>query len=430
MRKIYLTLLLVAAFGWANAQSLTPHFRDFKNLEIKSVDRAEIIKHDKARKVQNSKSTFSRWFYQPDAFSQFNTPAGANFKDFIQVTIFPDSTMLWGTASDPTSHIFMHSLGITMDPASPLFSLNDPTKDFDWNTEYSFDSLQLGYIYRRHTKDTIVDTLVVQVQINTLHWSLEATKYKWVYDVYGVSKMNVEAILHKDFTWDATNHPDANVVLTKKFPLTIADTSGSTKVRYLEEAIGINIPAGRRVKATFTFIPGYTWAANVDSIAMYNRFAITTFGNSSLGTYPYYEIDDYNTNAIFTTWEYRDSSDNYAPVFFYLTKPFPYQYHNIAMKFTALNIGIEETTNVIEVKQNQPNPFTGSTTINYTLNNSANVAVVIYNVAGAKVMSINEGMKASGSHSLRINASNLQAGVYYYTFTADGYTVTKKMIVY
>ncbi|RUA24630.1 MAG: peptidase S8, partial [Bacteroidetes bacterium] len=33
-------------------------------------------------------------------------------------------------------------------------------------------------------------------------------------------------------------------------------------------------------------------------------------------------------------------------------------------------------------------------------------------------------------HKVEINASDLQAGVYYYTLTADGYTVTKKMIVY
>jgi hypothetical protein len=242
--------------------------------------------------------------------------------------------------------------------------------------------------------------------------------------------MRVAAILHKDFTWDASGHPDANVVFTKKFLLQEGDTTLPTNPRYLQDAIGITIPAGNRVKASFTFIPGYTWTANTDTIGMYNQFSFITFGNASKGEYPFYEIDDHNTSAIFTSWEYRDSSDTYSPAYFYLSQPLSYQYHDVYMKFTALNIGIEENTNVIEVKQNQPNPFTGSTTVNYTLNNSANVAVVIYNVAGAKVMSINEGMKAAGSHSLRINASDLQAGVYYYTFTADGYTVTKKMIVY
>jgi len=428
MRKIYLTLLLVAAFGWASAQSLTPNFHELKNMKFKSVEKTSISSFNKAKQLQNTKSTATRWFYQPDAFNAFNT--SGDWADFLMFTVFPDSTMLWGDASDPTSHIFLHSMAVSMDPASPLFETNDPLQNFDINTEYTFDSVAVGYIYQRHTAANIVDTLVMQIQLNSFGWTLQSSQYSWVQSIYGVSEMRIEAVLHKDFTWDANGHPDANVIATYKFPLTAGDTTAPTQPSYIQKAIGDHIPAGVKVKASFTFIPGYTWTANTDSIGMYNQFSFITFGNASKGMHPYYEIGDHNTNAIFTTWEFRDSSDTYSPAYFYIATPLSYQYHDVYMKFTALNIGIEENTNVLEVKQNQPNPFTGSTTVNYTLNNSANVAVVIYNVAGAKVMSINEGTKAAGSHSLRINASDLQAGVYYYTFTADGYTVTKKMIVY
>jgi flagellar hook assembly protein FlgD len=64
------------------------------------------------------------------------------------------------------------------------------------------------------------------------------------------------------------------------------------------------------------------------------------------------------------------------------------------------------------------------------LDKAANVSVAIYNVAGAQIMNLNEGLKSVGNHNMTINANNLPAGVYYYTLTADNYSVTKKMIVY
>jgi hypothetical protein len=51
-------------------------------------------------------------------------------------------------------------------------------------------------------------------------------------------------------------------------------------------------------------------------------------------------------------------------------------------------------------------------------------------VAGAKVMEISEGVKAAGTHTIQLNASDLTSGVYYYTITAGNSQITKKMIVY
>ena len=45
-------------------------------------------------------------------------------------------------------------------------------------------------------------------------------------------------------------------------------------------------------------------------------------------------------------------------------------------------------------------------------------------------MTIAEGLQTVGNHQITIDASNLPAGVYYYTFTADKNSATKKMIVY
>jgi flagellar hook assembly protein FlgD len=64
------------------------------------------------------------------------------------------------------------------------------------------------------------------------------------------------------------------------------------------------------------------------------------------------------------------------------------------------------------------------------LDKSATVSVNVYNVTGAQIMTISEGLQSAGSHQITLDGTNLPAGVYYYTFTADNNSVTKKMIVY
>ena len=430
MRKIYLTIMLVATFGMAFAQSLTPNFYGNENWELTSVDQSSALQYNKAKQAQATKGT-ARWFYQPDAFNIFN--ASGSFADYYAFTVFPDTTML--TSTDPTEHIFMHSMAVSIHPASPLFTTNDPLVDYDDNTNFSFDSVAVGYLYSRNTAASIVDTLVMQVQVNTWGYQLSANDYSWVSTIYGVQDMRIEAILHAPLTWDASGNTSANVVATIKYPLTAGDTASMPK--YLERAVGqvLNFTGGQAPKVSFTFIPGYAWTPNVDSIPMYNQFRFLTFGNSTIGGYPYYETGDRNTDQFMRTFAYRDNTDDtFEPAYFFGLdaggSPFPYQYHDVHFQFTALNISVEANTNALTVGQNQPNPFTGMTTVNYSLQNNAVVSINVYNVAGAKVMTINEGSQDAGAHKVQINAAELQAGVYYYTFTADGYTVTKKMIVY
>ena len=77
-----------------------------------------------------------------------------------------------------------------------------------------------------------------------------------------------------------------------------------------------------------------------------------------------------------------------------------------------------------------PNPFSGNSTINYSLTEKSDVSFEVFDVTGSKVMELNEGVKTAGNHSIQINASNLNAGVYYYSVIAGDKRITKKMIVY
>ena len=83
----------------------------------------------------------------------------------------------------------------------------------------------------------------------------------------------------------------------------------------------------------------------------------------------------------------------------------------------------------ISVSQNQPNPFNNNTIITYSLNSTENVTVTIADVRGIKVAAYFEGSKAKGQHQLEIVGNELTSGIYFYTFTAGNYSVTKRMVV-
>lgn len=75
-----------------------------------------------------------------------------------------------------------------------------------------------------------------------------------------------------------------------------------------------------------------------------------------------------------------------------------------------------------------PNPTTGQTTINYSVDNSSTVSVQVLDIAGKILAVSNEGIQTSGSHNLSVDVSNFTNGIYYITITTDNSQVTKKLI--
>ena len=79
--------------------------------------------------------------------------------------------------------------------------------------------------------------------------------------------------------------------------------------------------------------------------------------------------------------------------------------------------------------QNVPNPFNGSTTINYNLVDAANVNLTVYDLTGKQVFTTGTNVETAGDHTVTVSASNFNAGIYYYTLNVNGKSLTKKMIV-
>jgi hypothetical protein len=80
------------------------------------------------------------------------------------------------------------------------------------------------------------------------------------------------------------------------------------------------------------------------------------------------------------------------------------------------------------LEQNYPNPFNPSTNISFSLPETANVTLEVYNLQGQLVASLLNNMsKSAGRHSISFDASALSSGVYVYRITAGSFMSTKKM---
>ncbi len=80
--------------------------------------------------------------------------------------------------------------------------------------------------------------------------------------------------------------------------------------------------------------------------------------------------------------------------------------------------------------QNYPNPFVGSTTIEYQVTTPGDVEITLHDVAGKMVKTAVRSHHFPGTHSVNLQAGDLESGVYFYTTkNGEGNSITRKMVV-
>ena len=79
--------------------------------------------------------------------------------------------------------------------------------------------------------------------------------------------------------------------------------------------------------------------------------------------------------------------------------------------------------------QNYPNPFNPTTTIEFSIPESGNVSLIIYNISGKEIATSYDGFLKAGNYSEQFDGSSLSSGVYLYKLTAVDFTETKKMLM-
>ena len=86
-----------------------------------------------------------------------------------------------------------------------------------------------------------------------------------------------------------------------------------------------------------------------------------------------------------------------------------------------------ESITEFRLNQNYPNPFNPTTKISFTIPQTGNVQVSVFNVLGRQVSEILNEIKPAGEYTLTFNAQDLPSGIYYYKLTAPGFSEIKSM---
>jgi hypothetical protein len=98
-----------------------------------------------------------------------------------------------------------------------------------------------------------------------------------------------------------------------------------------------------------------------------------------------------------------------------------------------LNNLILETSAVIpltyELGQNYPNPFNPVTTIKYQIPEDGTVKMSVYDVLGKEIKTLVNDFLAAGAYEVRLDASDLSSGIYFYQMRAGHFEEMRKMVV-
>ena len=94
----------------------------------------------------------------------------------------------------------------------------------------------------------------------------------------------------------------------------------------------------------------------------------------------------------------------------------------------SLGVNDPAKNGISSVSQNYPNPFTGTTQVDITLDKPASVVIDVTNMLGQTISSTSKQL-TEGTHTVTLNADNMKSGIYFYTVKTNISSVTHKMIV-
>ena len=100
---------------------------------------------------------------------------------------------------------------------------------------------------------------------------------------------------------------------------------------------------------------------------------------------------------------------------------------------TGIDTEIELMPDKITLLQNFPNPFNPSTTIRYRLPEDSNVSLVIYDVRGNLIQTLETGHRSAGWYNVVWNGqtadgSTISTGIYFARLYAGDYSYMIKML--
>ena len=166
-------------------------------------------------------------------------------------------------------------------------------------------------------------------------------------------------------------------------------------------------------------------AAYIDSVGEHS-FALSAVSDQD-------SVYFYSRDKLVLNGDFNNSVENHNSGYATLHSVWP----NISFTSDA-TLAVNDKTNLLPkefaLHDNYPNPFNPNTTIRFDLPKTSDISIIIYNVLGQKIRSLDRPQMNAGYHSIRWDATNdfgspVSAGVYLYQLQAKGFVKTKKMIL-
>ena len=100
-----------------------------------------------------------------------------------------------------------------------------------------------------------------------------------------------------------------------------------------------------------------------------------------------------------------------------------------AAKYSSIVNVFYDVPDNFTLNQNYPNPFNPTTTINYSIAETAPVTLKIYDVTGREVSVLVDEVKQPGRYEITFDASSFASGVYFYKLNTGSFSSVKKLSV-
>jgi hypothetical protein len=91
--------------------------------------------------------------------------------------------------------------------------------------------------------------------------------------------------------------------------------------------------------------------------------------------------------------------------------------------------GSHDRLPVVTLEQNYPNPFSGSTTINFRTSSHTPISLIVYDALGREVRILFDGIVEPGEYSAKLEAGDLPSGLYLCKLTTPASTLSREVIL-
>ena len=252
------------------------------------------------------------------------------------------------------------------------------------------------------------------------------------------------------------NNVDTDVLDADFVAVKVGDVNGSAQTNSFvsseDRSVGsVSFNAeGREIEAgkTFTFdlnamdlLAGFQFTLNFSEAVEFVAVNEAKLGTSNIGLTKledgaitvswndFVDVDFSSEGSLISLSFKANESINTDEVFSISSSYTKAEAYNTNAELFDVILNFTSADNSVVLFQNEPNPFLGITTVNFSLDKAEQVSLNFVNMAGQDVKVFDIDAEA-GLNTLAISSEELgESGVYYYTLRTGDVTLTKKMVI-